>query len=177
MIDLDWSEGPEGATHYDMDSFGKSYAWIKESYGRWFSWNGDSWEKWFLSNEGDRTLIPRSVKQNLGSGLPRMAIMVNPHEAFLYYGDDHLGKEIEVIEHLPDESCYVVRFDWGLGVLHDSMIDFGMYELKSKAEKQREEFIEVVCDIVADNSLDRVDQIAAKVFDNYLSRYTLENKS
>lgn len=100
--------------------------------------------------------------------LPRMAIMVNPHEAPLHYGDDHLGKEIEVIEHLPDENCYVVRFDWGLGVLHDSMVDFGLYNLRSQQVRLRDELIPII---------ERNRAFTAQVTaDAILSRYTLEPK-
>lgn len=111
---------------------------------------------------------PRQVENT--SDLPKMAIMVNPHEAPLHYGDDHLGREIEVIEWLPDESCYVVRFDWGLGVLHDSMVDFGLHGVRTKEQREREELI----DLISHHPIykNAVNTLA----DDILSRYTLEPK-
>jgi len=148
-MSVDWSKAPEGA---EMYAPGMTFPWRKWKDGEEMFFNHIGANDWLLCEGGwsknvwldiepDCILRPKPADEWV-DGLPRMAIMVNPHEAPLQYGDDHLGKEIEAIEHLPGESCYVVRFDWGLGVLHDSMVDFGLYKLRTHAERERERVID-----------------------------------
>lgn len=65
---------------------------------------------------------------------PEFGFLVNPRNQVMVYGEDHIGKEIEVIQYLPSEQVYVVRFEWGLGCVDYDMVDF-----RTQAEREIED--------------------------------------
>lgn len=150
------SVAPKWATVYIIDcdcgSGGPMPAKFHRALGdRWVDEDGKYWMKDRTRNSTALDVIPRPPEDreaNKVDELPRMAIMVNPHETPLHYGEDHLGEAVEAIEYLADESCYVVRFKWGLGVLHESNVDFGLFSKRSKEERELEGLSGVICEVL-----------------------------
>lgn len=175
-MNIDWSKAPEGATHY-REPGGMYYGgFYKQSPEGWFFFVDASWEHMETPDKSDSNpLIPRPTKP-AAPEYPRIAIMVNPYEAPLHYGEEAIGKEIEVIEWLPDESCYVVRFDWGLGVLHDSMVDFGLYDIRTAEQRQMDELTNFLGDLLTAAGWEPDMRDAGDLADAILSRYSLEPK-
>lgn len=77
-IEVDWTEAPEGTTHYVPDSDIYLEAWYKEVDGRWMFWLVDGDHGWYYTDSLPPTAIARPTEWN-GTGLPPVGTKCEVH--------------------------------------------------------------------------------------------------
>ena len=79
MEKIDWSKAPEGATHWERESYGASAGWMRNDGGDWFflSSNGH-WLKHIISNVSAvrlANMVKRPSPSWSGEGLPPVGVV------------------------------------------------------------------------------------------------------
>lgn len=130
MIKIDWSNAPEGATHYLPENRNKNWCacWYKQDrYGRWLVLNAGNFtaglsDSWCIDDEEVDQFVPCLIAKNAtwsGEGLPPAGTVCET----LYDGNEW-GKCI-IIAHavLPGDEEVAV-FQCGFKISHSSAVYF-----------------------------------------------------
>lgn len=86
MSEIDWDKAPEGATHWELESYGASAGWMRNDGGEWFFLSSEGrWLKHIISNvsaERLANMIKRPSPAWSGKCLPPAGVVCEwEHEA------------------------------------------------------------------------------------------------
>jgi hypothetical protein len=172
MIEIDWSDAPEGATHF---MGGRHCPWYrKDKDGSWFFWTGFIWVSTYVSPDAISEVIQRPSPARSGEGLPPVGtlceICAEKDNSQLV---KHEGKRARIVAHsvkIGGQKIAVYEVVDGAGNSEYHALPAGNFRPIRTPEQiaadEREAFIDEIALLLGwDAKYDGAQRDAGKIFD------------